>query len=266
MGAAWLMTALTPEPLDRVARAGCVESAILPVGDPCWRTRRRRRSPAPFAVRAGWLTAVTALLASLSLADRTGPAMLLGLTFAIGIGSALLAPALAAIIPELVPREEIEPAVSLNGISMNVARAVGPAIGGFVAAADGCGCDFRAEWRLVSRRHGRAPPLEARNPRAKARAGRAIRRDARRHPLCAPQRSAANRARENRHLRHACERGVGAAPTLRAQSARSRGRRLRGPARLLWDGRGDDRAPAADAFAVGSASNGSPPAPRSGSR
>ena len=89
-----------------------------------------------------WLTISAAILAALSLADLAEPSVLLGLTFAIGIGSALLSPAFAAIIPELVPREEIERAVSLNGISVNVARAAGPALGGLVVAAAGVGATF----------------------------------------------------------------------------------------------------------------------------
>ena len=56
---------------------------------------------------------------------------LLVLTFAIGIGSALTAPAWSAIVPELVPREDMVQAIALNGIGYNLTRAVGPAIAGF---------------------------------------------------------------------------------------------------------------------------------------
>lgn len=59
------------------------------------------------------------------------------LIFSLGLGSALNAPAWQAIIPELVPRSELPAAVSLNSVAFNIARAVGPALGGFVVAAVG---------------------------------------------------------------------------------------------------------------------------------
>ena len=55
---------------------------------------------------------------------------LLALTFLLGIGAALSGPAWQAIIPDLVEREEIAPAVALDAMGINVARAVGPALGG----------------------------------------------------------------------------------------------------------------------------------------
>jgi MFS family permease len=72
----------------------------------------------------------------------TGPWLLLGLTFAIGLGNALNAPAWQATTPELVPREELTPAIALSGVSVNVARAVGPAVGGLIVAATGPGWVF----------------------------------------------------------------------------------------------------------------------------
>jgi MFS family permease len=62
---------------------------------------------------------------------------LLLLIFFLGLGSALNAPAWQAIMPELVPRSELAAAVSLNSVAFNIARAVGPALGGFLVAAVG---------------------------------------------------------------------------------------------------------------------------------
>jgi predicted MFS family arabinose efflux permease len=59
------------------------------------------------------------------------------LTFALGLGAAMNAPAWQAIVPELVPRAELPTAVSLNSVAFNIARAVGPALGGLVVAAAG---------------------------------------------------------------------------------------------------------------------------------
>ncbi|TMA22265.1 MAG: MFS transporter, partial [Deltaproteobacteria bacterium] len=169
VGAAWLMTTLAPDPLVvalvQVASSLPFFLLAIPAGALADVVDRRRLSL--FAL--GWLTAATALLAGLSFANRAGPATLLGLTFAIGVGSALLAPALAAIIPDLVPREEIQPAVSLNGISMNAARAAGPAIGGAVVAVAGSGATFALNAAsfvavILVLRRWRREPLERKLP------------------------------------------------------------------------------------------------------
>src|SRR5262245_55961728 len=142
VGAAWLMTSLAPDPLVvslvQVASSLPFFLLAIPAGALADVVDRRRLSL--FAL--GWLTVATGLLAGLVFGGVAGPATLLGLTFAVGVGGALLAPPLAAITPDLVPREEIPSAVSLNGISMNVARAAGPAIGGMVVAAAGVGATF----------------------------------------------------------------------------------------------------------------------------
>ena len=69
-------------------------------------------------------------------------AWLLVLTFAIGIGSALTTPAWSAIVPELVPREDMVQAIALNGIGYNLTRAVGPAIAGFLILLGGSSLAF----------------------------------------------------------------------------------------------------------------------------
>jgi len=142
VGAAWLMTSLAPQPLvvALVQAASNLPFFLLALPAGALADVVDRRRLALFAL--GWLSLAAGLLAALALAGRVGPAALLWLTFAIGVGSALLSPAFAAIIPELVPREEIAPAVSLGGISMNAARAVGPALGGFVVALAGPGATF----------------------------------------------------------------------------------------------------------------------------
>lgn len=76
-----------------------------------------------------------ALLAVLTWQGGMTPGTLLVLTFALGVGSAVSVPAHQTLVPDLVPREMVPAAVSLNSAGFNVARAVGPAIGGaFVAA------------------------------------------------------------------------------------------------------------------------------------
>ncbi|WP_394618330.1 MFS transporter [Lentzea sp. JNUCC 0626] len=69
--------------------------------------------------------------------DRATPGTLLGLLALMAIGQALSMPSFQAIQPELVPREEIPQAALLNGVNMNVGRAIGPALGGLLIALAG---------------------------------------------------------------------------------------------------------------------------------
>jgi MFS family permease len=80
---------------------------------------------------------VTLALAVLTYLGRLGPASLLTFTVAIGCASALAGPAWQAIQPEVVPREQIAAAATLSSVSANVARAIGPAIGGVLVALAG---------------------------------------------------------------------------------------------------------------------------------
>jgi MFS family permease len=89
-----------------------------------------------------WMMLAAGALSALTLLGMTTEWTVLGLSFMLGIGAALNAPAWQAIIPELVPREELTPAITLNGINFNLARAAGPALGGFVVAWFGAGANF----------------------------------------------------------------------------------------------------------------------------
>jgi predicted MFS family arabinose efflux permease len=84
-----------------------------------------------------WIAAAGLLLAVLAALGLLGAWGLLVLTFAIGTGTAVIFPAWAAATPELVPPEDLVQAVALNGVGFNLARALGPALGGFVMAAAG---------------------------------------------------------------------------------------------------------------------------------
>ncbi|MCW2503455.1 MAG: ykuC-like MFS-type transporter [Actinomycetia bacterium] len=83
-----------------------------------------------------------ATLAALTIAGQMSPALLLILTFGLGCGTALTAPAYQALIPELVPRPMLPSASALGAISMNLARAIGPAIAGLIVASLGAGTVF----------------------------------------------------------------------------------------------------------------------------
>lgn len=83
------------------------------------------------------LAACGAVLAVLSARDAAGPGAVVLVAFVAGSAAALSAPAFQALVPELVPREDVRPAVALGSVSFNVARVVGPALGGLVLAGAG---------------------------------------------------------------------------------------------------------------------------------
>lgn len=136
-GAGWLMTSLDPAPLmvSLVQAASMLPVFLLalPAGALADIIDRRL-----FLIGAqAWVLAMALLLAALTATGSLGPWGLLALTFAIGAGSAMNFPAWAATTNELVPREDLVGAIALNGIGFNLARALGPALGGFAIAAAG---------------------------------------------------------------------------------------------------------------------------------
>src|SRR5690554_5100391 len=88
------------------------------------------------------LASVSACLVLLSLADMHTVASLVALTFVGGIGAALMGPTWQAIVPELVERKELKDAVALNSLGVNIARAVGPALGGLLLASLGAALTY----------------------------------------------------------------------------------------------------------------------------
>ena len=88
-----------------------------------------------------WTTALSTVVAGaltvFTLMGLLNPWLLLLMTFLIGCSSALTAPAWQAIQPELVPREEIKDAAALGSVTINAARAIGPALAGFLVALTG---------------------------------------------------------------------------------------------------------------------------------
>lgn len=142
VGAGWLMTGLTPSPLMvalvQVATTLPVFLLALPGGALADVVDRRRL----LLLAQAWMLVAAAALAGVTALGLATPWLLLALTFALGAGFALNAPAWQAVVAELVPRAEVPAAVALNGVSMNASRAVGPAIGGAVVAAAGPAAAF----------------------------------------------------------------------------------------------------------------------------
>jgi MFS family permease len=89
-----------------------------------------------------FLTIVCAALTVLTKLGHMPPALLLTFTFVLGAGSVLTGPAYQSLIPELVPRSEITAAASLGSISVNISRAIGPAIAGVLISLAGVSAVF----------------------------------------------------------------------------------------------------------------------------
>jgi MFS family permease len=89
-----------------------------------------------------WMFAVALTVAVLTLGGWMSPLLLLILTFALSAGDAFETPTWRAVLPEVVPKEDLQAASALNGIEFNFARAVGPGLAGFVVAAAGVGAAF----------------------------------------------------------------------------------------------------------------------------
>ncbi len=137
VGAAWLMTSLTPSPLLVALMQTATSLPIFLVGLPAGTLADLVDRRKLLLVTVAWMLLVALGLGALTLAGLVTAWTLLALTFLLGLGAALNAPAWQAIIPELVDREELPAAVALQAMGFNVARAVGPAIGGLVVAAAG---------------------------------------------------------------------------------------------------------------------------------
>ena len=131
----WLMTLLTTSPLLIALMQTAASLPVLFLGLLAGATAdiyERRRL---LIFWQCWMLASVAVLAVLTFVGVITPVTLLLFTFLLNIGSAMNNPAWQAIVPELVPREEIPNAVTLNAASNNIARALGPALGGLMIAA-----------------------------------------------------------------------------------------------------------------------------------
>jgi len=88
------------------------------------------------------ITAVSAVFAAIVWFGLATPGNLLLFTFLLGVGSALTAPAWQSIVPQLVTKQDLHPAVAANSAGVNVSRAVGPALGGVIVAKLGIAAPF----------------------------------------------------------------------------------------------------------------------------
>jgi len=163
--AAWLMATLTSSALmvalvQTASTApsllfGLVAGALADIVD-------RRRV---LLITQVLLLTATLALGAATLAGMIGPTALLVLTFLVGIGFTFYMPAQQALVNDLVPRTELPRAVALSAVAFNLARAVGPALAGGIAAWLSSGSALLASalffvWMIVALR-GWAKPVRS---------------------------------------------------------------------------------------------------------
>lgn len=142
VGEAWLMTSLTSSSLQvaLVETAGSLPVVLLAIPSGAFADLFDRRRV--LITTQAWMLLAAATLSVCTITGITTPGLLLTLSFFLGLGAAANAPAWEAITPELVSREDLPAAVTLGAVAFNVARAVGPALGGLLVASIGPGLVF----------------------------------------------------------------------------------------------------------------------------
>jgi MFS family permease len=166
----WLMTSLNPDPLIvslvQVAASLPIFLIAIPAGALADIVERRR-----FLIIGEIAnTAIAVLFAVLFALGLVTATVLLVFTFVIAAFGALTAPAWQAVTPQLVPPRDLQTAIAANSIGFNISRAVGPALGGALAAAFGIAAPFWVNaasnvgingalwwWRPVQRGGSRLP-------------------------------------------------------------------------------------------------------------
>jgi predicted MFS family arabinose efflux permease len=138
----WLMTSLNPDPLivALVQAASSLPICLfaIPAGALADIFDKRKY----LIVVESLTTAVSAVYAVIVGFGLATPANLLLFTFLIGAAGAMTVPAWQAVVPQLVPKDDLTPAIAANSVGVNISRALGPALGGAVISAYGIVAPF----------------------------------------------------------------------------------------------------------------------------
>lgn len=144
VGAGWLMASLSPTPLIvtlvQTATTLPVFLFALPAGALADIFNRRTL----LLLANVFMFAAASVFAALVWIERVTAELLLFFTFLLGAGTAFMAPAWQAVIPKMIPRENLPQAVALSGIGINLSRAVGPALSGALIGTYGIALPFAA--------------------------------------------------------------------------------------------------------------------------
>lgn len=134
MTAGWRMSQLTDSPalVAWVQAAGTLPLFVLGLASGALADQLERRRFLAFS--QAWIALVALGLAVGAATDTLTPATLLALCVLNGIGLALRFPVFSALVPDMVPREQLSAALTLNALAINLTRVVGPLLAGAVLA------------------------------------------------------------------------------------------------------------------------------------
>jgi MFS family permease len=144
VGAAWMMTSISAsENMVALVQASTTLPIMLfSIVSGALADNFQRRQVILWAQT--FMFIVSVLLAAFAYLGWIGPWTLLAFTFLIGCGTALNNPAWQASVGDMVPRQDVAGAVSLNSVGFNMTRSVGPALGGAIVAFGGGAAAFAA--------------------------------------------------------------------------------------------------------------------------
>lgn len=144
VGAAWMMVSLdaSPQMVTLVQASITLPIVMLALIAGALADAYDRRKLMMTA--QAFMLVVSTALAVFAYLGAITPWLLLAFTFLIGCGAALNAPAWQASVGAMVPREDVPSAVALNSMGFNLARSLGPAIGGVIVAVAGAAMAFTA--------------------------------------------------------------------------------------------------------------------------
>src|ERR1700678_3551503 len=167
----WLMTSLDPDPfivsMVQVANSLPMFLFAIPAGALVDIVDRRLF----LIIGESAVTLTSTAFAALVWLHFITPVTLLVFSFIVTAASAMTAPAWQAVVPQLVPKSDLPAAIAANSVGINVSRAVGPALGGVMAATAGIAAPFwfnafsnigvigaLVRWRAPEKSRSRLPP------------------------------------------------------------------------------------------------------------
>ena len=142
VGAAWLMTSLTTSPsmIALVQTSSSLPIMLFSLSAGALADNYDRRQI--MLIAQGMMLVASIALVAAAYTGILTPWSLLGFTFLIGLGTALNNPSWQASLSDMVPRENLPEAVSLNSMGFNLMRSIGPALGGIIVATAGAAAAF----------------------------------------------------------------------------------------------------------------------------
>lgn len=137
VGSGWLMTNLSPSPAMIAAIQAMTTLPVfllaLPAGAIADIFDRRKL----LIIVNSLMLCVASLLAVLVYFNQITIGLLLVITFLLGSGAAFLGPTWQAIVPSIVPKEQLKSGIALNSMGVNISRAIGPALAGILISQVG---------------------------------------------------------------------------------------------------------------------------------